>query len=45
MPMSDAGKTVKFFVYLVVVVLVNLVGLTLFARVDLTRLTNTTTTR
>lgn len=37
MPTSNASQYVKFLVYLVVVVLINLVGLTLFARIDLTR--------
>ena len=34
---TQSGKYIKFFVYLVVVVLVNLAGITLFHRWDLTR--------
>jgi ABC-2 type transport system permease protein len=37
MPSFKAAAYAKFLVYLVVVLLINIVGLTLFARVDLTR--------
>ena len=36
MPTSNAAKYVKFLAYLVVVVLINIAGLTLFGRIDLT---------
>jgi len=34
---KKSGKYIKFFIYLIVIVLINIAGMTLFTRIDLTR--------